>query len=267
MARKKTAFAIASHPDDIEFLMAGTLVLLKEAGYEIHYMNIANGSCGTNQYDTETIIAMRRAESREACEVIGAHFHESLANDLEVFYTLETLRKLTAVVRDVKPEIVLTHSPEDYMEDHQNAGRLAVSATFCRGMPNFRVDPARPVTGQDVCVYHAQPYGNRDPLRRLVEPEIYVDIAETVDAKAEMLCRHRSQKDWLDSSQGQDSYIITMKELSAEVGRMSGRFEFAEGWRRQAHMGFGPESFDPLSKALKGRAFTNQAYLDSLGSV
>jgi LmbE family N-acetylglucosaminyl deacetylase len=45
----KTALAIAAHPDDIEFMMAGTLILLKHAGYDIHYMNVATGSCGTNQ--------------------------------------------------------------------------------------------------------------------------------------------------------------------------------------------------------------------------
>ena len=43
----KTAIAIAAHPDDIEFYMAGTLLLLKRAGYEIHYMNVANGNCGS----------------------------------------------------------------------------------------------------------------------------------------------------------------------------------------------------------------------------
>ena len=43
----RRAFAIAAHPDDIEFLMAGTLVLLRDAGYEIHYMNVANGACGS----------------------------------------------------------------------------------------------------------------------------------------------------------------------------------------------------------------------------
>ena len=43
---KKTAFAVGAHPDDIEFMMAGTLMALKLKGYEIHYMHAANGSCG-----------------------------------------------------------------------------------------------------------------------------------------------------------------------------------------------------------------------------
>ena len=85
----KAAFAIACHPDDIEFGMAGTLIKLKNAGYEIHYMNIANGSLGTNQYDYKTIVAMRREEAIQAAKLIGAHYHESICDDVEVFYTTE----------------------------------------------------------------------------------------------------------------------------------------------------------------------------------
>ena len=62
----KRAFAIAAHPDDIEFHMAGTLILLGRAGYELHYMTIANGSCGTTQYSRDEIIRIRRAEA-QAC--------------------------------------------------------------------------------------------------------------------------------------------------------------------------------------------------------
>ena len=58
----KAAFAVAAHPDDIEFFMSGTLMLLKDAGYEIHYMNLANGCCGSTQHDAEMIARMRREE-------------------------------------------------------------------------------------------------------------------------------------------------------------------------------------------------------------
>ena len=57
-------FAIAAHPDDIEFLMAGTLILMRRAGCEVHYMCIANGSCGTAELGREDIVRIRRAEER-----------------------------------------------------------------------------------------------------------------------------------------------------------------------------------------------------------
>ena len=160
----KTVLAICAHPDDIEFLMAGTMIHLRKAGYELHYMTVANGSCGSNRYDTETLIRMRRQEAMAAAASLGAVFHESVCNDLEIFYTLPLLAKVAAVVREVAPEIVLTHAPSDYMEDHMNACRLAVTAAFVRGMPNFQTDPPRAPVDNQVTVYHAQPHGNRDPL-------------------------------------------------------------------------------------------------------
>ncbi|HEO71682.1 MAG TPA: PIG-L family deacetylase, partial [Candidatus Hydrogenedentes bacterium] len=78
---KPVAFAIGAHPDDIEFMMAGTLLLLGEAGYELHTMNICNGNCGTAVEDSEAIIARRTAEARDAAVALGATFHEPVVND------------------------------------------------------------------------------------------------------------------------------------------------------------------------------------------
>ncbi|MCX5758378.1 MAG: peptide chain release factor N(5)-glutamine methyltransferase, partial [Candidatus Hydrogenedentes bacterium] len=73
---KRVAFAVAAHPDDIEFMMAGTLLLLGEAGYELHTMNLCNGSCGTALEDHDAIIARRTNEARDAAHTLGAAFHE-----------------------------------------------------------------------------------------------------------------------------------------------------------------------------------------------
>jgi LmbE family N-acetylglucosaminyl deacetylase len=249
----KSAIAIAAHPDDIEFLMAGTLMLLRQKGYETHYFNLANGCCGTTQYDAKTIAGIRREEAMQAAAMLGAVYHESICNDLEIFYDKPTLAKVAAVIREVSPEIVLTHAPVDYMEDHTNTCRLAVTAAFVRGMPNFPTDPPRRTTEQKVTVYHAQPYQHRDPLGNLVEPQLVVDVTDLAQRKREALAKHASQKLWLDQSQGQDSYLDTMKELDAELGRMAGLFEYAEGWRRHLPVGFCGANDDPLHDALKER--------------
>ena len=79
-----------------------------------------------------------------SARMLGARYHESIADDLEVFYTQDLIRRVTALVRTVKPDIVLTQSLEDYMEDHMNTGRIAVTATFLRGVPNYRSVPDEP---------------------------------------------------------------------------------------------------------------------------
>ena len=73
-----------------------------------------------------------------------------------------------------------------------------------------------------------------------------------------MLACHKSQKHWLDASQGFDSYLDTMKDLMREVGAMSGHYEYAEGWRKHLHLGFCAEDADPLSKALATHYFAER---------
>ena len=64
---KETVFAVVAHPDDIEFMMAGTLLALGQKGYQLHYMNVANGSCGsvrTNAEETIVVVGLRQFEMR-----------------------------------------------------------------------------------------------------------------------------------------------------------------------------------------------------------
>lgn len=247
----KRAFAVVAHPDDIEFGMAGTLIRLKqEAGYEIHMLNIANGSCGSTALPSEKIAALRTEEARAAANLIGAVYHPPLVNDMDILYDKPLLAKLGAVMREVAPDILFIHSPQDYMEDHMNACRLAVSAAFCRGMPNYPTDPPRDPVDTPITVYHAQPHGNRDPLGALIKPSHFVGISQVMDQKRAMLEVHQSQKAWLDHSQGMNSYLNTMQDLGREVGQMSGRFDYAEGFRRHLHYGFCEEQADPLSEVF-----------------
>ena len=250
MDQAKTALAIAAHPDDIEFCMAGTLLQLRRTGWNIHYFNLASGNCGNAQMNAAQTRATRRREAMAAARSLCATFHPPLVDDLEIVYSVPLLRQVAAVIRQARPRVVLTHSPQDYMEDHMTTSRLAVTAAFARGMPNFRTRPARQAADHPVTVYHALPHGLRDGLRRSVMAGAYVNTAAVHDAKRATLACHHSQKDWLDVSQGMDSYLRAMDEFSLAVGRMSGRFKHAEGWRRHSHLGFCDANADPLAEAL-----------------
>ena len=250
------AFAIAAHPDDIEFMMSGTLMQLKKAGFEIHYMNVANGSCGTTCLKKDEIIKIRHEEGMEAAKFAGAVFHKSMVDDIAVFYEPKLLARLSAVVREVAPNIILTHMPVEYMEDHSNTCRLTVTAAFTRGMCNYQTHPPVAAIDNEVSIYHSIPYGLIDPFRKKVSPDVFVDVSEFIENKTTMLAKHKSQKEWLDKSQGQDSYLKTMQDFSRKIGKMSGNFEYAEGWIRHSHLGFCSENADPLSENLQGKAIT-----------
>ena len=124
----RSAIAIFAHPDDIEFVAAGTLLLLKERDWEIHYMCVSSGNLGSVQHSAEETREIRKKEAIRAAEILGAKWHPSIADDLEILYSIPLLKKLAAVVREVTPDIVLTHALSDYMEDHMNTARLAVTA-------------------------------------------------------------------------------------------------------------------------------------------
>jgi N-acetylglucosamine malate deacetylase 1 len=255
-----SAIAIAAHPDDIEFMMAGTLLLLREAGWRIHYLNVATGSCGSVVHGAAALRKIRRRESQNSAALLGATFHPSLVDDLEVIYALPPLRALAAVIRAVQPTIVLTHSPTDYMEDHTNTCRLAVSAAFSRCIPNFVSRPRRPAWMGETTIYHAMPHGLCDQLRRRIVPGAFVDTTTVQKRKLAALACHESQHGWLHASQGMNSYLRAMEEDGRVMGGMSRRFKFAEGWRRHSHMGFCSADADPLADALGKKYLVNRAY-------
>lgn len=247
---RRTVLAIAAHPDDIEFVMSGTLLQLKAAGWDLHYFNVANGCYGSATMDADETKRTRLAEAQTAAEHLGATFHSPICDDLHVFYTPELMAQVAATVRRVKPSIVLTHAPSDYMEDHQNTARLAVFGAFSRGMPGYKTKPEVGAFSGDIAAYHAQPHGNRTPLGELVIPGIAVDVSTQLDAKRELLARHASQASWLGESQAM-AYLQTMEELGREVGKLTGgKFEIAEGWRKHIHLGLSHADFCPLTDAL-----------------
>lgn len=256
--------ATAAHPDDIEFLMAGTLLRLRDAGLIVHMWNIADGSCGTEILEAGEIARIRAQEAAASAAIAGAVLHPSVVRDIEILYEKPLVSKAAAIIRRIKPDIVLAPSPEDYMEDHSNASRITVTAAFVRGMINFMTSPPKQIWNGRTAIYHAMPHGLSDPLRKRVRPGQYVDIGPVLETKKSMLACHSSQKDWLDASQGIGAYVGLMESMAREVGDMSGCFQYAEGWRRRAHWGFASPDYDPLTSVLGKDCLIDPEYESSL---
>ena len=132
----KRAFAIACIPDDIECLMAGTLVRLREAGCETHTMNIAGGAAGPEA-------EARNREAYSAAFLIGAIHHESLVDGFDALYEGETTARLCAIFRETPPDILLIqwpsgHADEKFPDSRPKSARI-------RGRPTVRhhADAAR----------------------------------------------------------------------------------------------------------------------------
>ena len=259
-----SVIAIVAHPDDIEFLFAGTMLQLAARGWDLHYMNISSGNCGSIEMNSAVTRKTRKEEAMKAAYLLGAKFHPSICDDLEIVYSVDLLRQLASVIRTVKPDVVLTHSTDDYMIDHMETARLAVTATFSHGMPNFKTEPMTShLEDHNVSLYHAMPHGLVDSYRKKVIPEAYVDITSVIDTKRSALAEHHSQHSWLEASQGMNSYLKSMDEMSEQMGLLSGKFKYAEGWRRRLHIGFSKEDQNPLKEALGDIYYSESNYFQN----
>ena len=245
-----SALAIGAHPDDVEFVMAGTLCLLGEAGWKIHCLSLSTGNLGSLTLAPAETARVRRREAQAAARVLEATWHPPICNDLQIFYDDRSLRRACAVIRQVQPAVILTHSPQDYMEDHMNTARLTITAAFARALPGYRTIPSRKPISGPMTIYHASPHGLRDGLRRFVRPDGFVNTTSVHGRKRAALACHESQRHFLAATQGMDNYLQTMDEVSLAVGKLSRRFRHAEAWRRHSHFGFCEESADPLRAAL-----------------
>ncbi|MBM4079974.1 MAG: PIG-L family deacetylase [Planctomycetes bacterium] len=222
MARDKTILAIGAHPDDVEFRCAGTLSRLRKKGCKIVIATVANGDCGTAEYSAEEIARIRRGEAMASAAILGAPYRCIGEGDLAIDCDTETRRKVTALVREFHPLIVLTHPLVDYMVDHEVTSRLVRDACFAAGVPNFTAPGGHPPMNRIPHLYYFLPGGGTDNLGRTVPPQFLVDITAEMDVKKRMLKCHASQRNWLLKHHGVDHYINMMAADAERLGRLAG---------------------------------------------
>ena len=242
----RVVLSIGAHPDDAEFMCAGTLALLHERGWQVHIATMAPGDCGTVQYSREEISRIRKGESAKAAALLDGRYHCLECGDIFIMYDRGTLLKAIELVRKVRPKIVLTLSPSDYMVDHETASRLAQTACFCCGVVNVETPGAEPFEPIPY-LYYADPVEGKDKLGTPIQPSMIVDISGAIDVKEKMLCCHESQRDWLLKHHGMDEYVNMMKAFGRKRGAEIGR-QFGEGFRQ--HLGHAYPQDNILKKEL-----------------
>ncbi len=242
--------AFGCHPDDVEFICAGTLALLAREGCEVHIAIMAGGDVGSPTLSRAGIRALRLKEAQAAADVIGAGFHFAGGEDLEVTYNDEYRRRAVRVMRAVNPTIVLTHPPTDYLVDHEETSRLVRNAAYIGPVPNYDADgPAKP-TSRIPHLYYANAIGGRDIFGRPLPLTCAMDISSVLETKTRMLACHGSQREWLRAIMHCDEYLDLMRKSAANDGRRAG-VAHAEGFIQ--HRGEGHPQ-DNVLKALLGEA-------------
>ncbi len=224
MSERILVFSV--HPDDLDFGCAGTVAKLVKEGNKITYCIISNGEKGTHKTKSskQTIISMRKKEQKRAASIVGVKDVIFLnEKDGEVENTKALRRKLVSIIRKIKPDIVFSFDPANFLfdnfyryhRDHRQAAEAVFDALYpASGSEAFFQDLNRkPHTIKEVWFFAA----NR--------PNLWIDISETIDKKIEALLSHHSQ-------------IINEKELKKmifkrvkETGRKKG-MKYAESFRK-----------------------------------
>lgn len=246
----QTILAFHAHPDDTEIFAGGTLAHLHALGHRIVIATMTPGDCGSHEMPPEETAAVRRAEAAASARRIGAEYLCAEFRDLAVFSDDPSRRRVTEVLRRVRPDLIITASPIDYMADHEAASELVRDSCFCAPMPNYRTgatDAAPPVPAIPH-LYFTDPMGGVDREGRPVVPDFLVEVSATFETKKAMLAEHASQRNWLLRHHGVDDYLLQMERWTRANGARAG-VAMAEGFRHYKGHPY-PES--PLLESLLG---------------
>ena len=183
--------AIGCHPDDIEVSCAGTMAKYANRGDKVTVCHVANGNLGHELIQPAELRDIRREEARKAGAMVGIEVVTCDIGDLMVYNQEKKHRDLIVdVIRTYKPDVIITHSPDDYMPDHVAVSHLVFDASFAASVPNYKTAVADKAA--------ITPIYYMDNLAGVnFMPTEYVDITKTIENKMEMLECHESQMKWM----------------------------------------------------------------------
>jgi LmbE family N-acetylglucosaminyl deacetylase len=218
----KRVLAVGAHPDDIEILCAGTLARYFKMGVAVSIAIATDGTAGHMLIPPKELGPMRRQEASQAASVIGADIYNLYYPDELLFDDHDTRLRFVDLIRQSRPDLILTHAPEDYHPDHRATSRLVFNASFMAGLPNLKTaSPAHP--GVASLVYFDTLTGAN------FQAEEYVDITSTLSTKLEMLKCHASQLKWLKDHDNLDA--LELVETTARLRGFQCNAKYAEAFR------------------------------------
>ena len=214
--------AVGAHPDDLEILCAGTLARWAREGNDVWMCHATTGDMGSFVLGREQISRVRVKEARRAAQIIGATHRCLGLGDGEVNAADPAQKALVVdLVREARPDVIVTHAPNDYMGDHNETSKLVFECSFYATFKNLETETPRHEL--------VTPIFYMDTIAGLgFVPTEYVDVTETIDTKAKMLQAHQSQLVWLRDHDGVD-IVEEMKTAARYRGQQCG-VRYAEGF-------------------------------------
>jgi LmbE family N-acetylglucosaminyl deacetylase len=191
--------AIGAHPDDIEFGCGGALVKYARKGHRLFLLVMTGGGLGGSS-------SVRTEEQKVSGEILGAEkIFWGGYEDTHLIVDVELIGKIEAVIAEVKPDFIFCNFPDDTHQDHRHLAQAIMSATrYIRNVLFFE-----------------------GPTTQNFNPQVFVDISDTLDKKVEALQAHRSQ---VMKTNIEDLSIVEVARSSANFRGIQGRVKYAEAF-------------------------------------
>ncbi len=225
--------AFGAHPDDIEFACAGTLLKYAKAGHRIFAALTTSGNIGSNIIEgREEIARTREAEQLAAARHYGAEVRFLRCDDEGLLDGLKVRRDILNAMRWANPDVIFTNFPGDMSTDHNTTGSIVSRLMLSLPARNIPADEP-PVAKTPSLFYWDTGAGLH------FEPEVYVNITDTMDEKLAALAEHKSQFAWMSTFQE-----VSLTDHSRILGEFRGLAigcRYAEGFRAYRIHGYMPD--------------------------
>lgn len=214
--------AIGAHPDDLETLCAGTLAKCVKRGDTVTMVHVGVGDAGHKVIPAKELIEMRAGEARAAGAMIGAEVVSLGERDLFIRSdNLATRDKIVDEIRRTQPDFIITHNPDDYMDDHNETSKLVYEATMAATVVHH--ETKYPAYMRLCPIFYMEPVAGINSF-----PEYFVDISDVIETKIGMLAQHKSQLVWLRDHDGID--ILEKVRLMSAFRGYQCEVDYAEGF-------------------------------------
>jgi len=214
--------AVVAHPDDAEYLCAGTLARARDMGAAIAMLVLCQGDKGQPSTPVPNLADVRREEMRASAQVLGAELYLGELPDGGLVDGPEQRRPLIEVYRRFPPTLVLAHSAEDYHADHRAAGALAEAASWFCSSVGHKTETA--------ALRYQPALWWMDTMNMAgFLPALFIDVTDYLELKRRMLACHRSQL--LRGSEGDFSPLEEQMMRQAQARGSQAGVTAAEAFR------------------------------------
>jgi LmbE family N-acetylglucosaminyl deacetylase len=237
---------VGAHPDDADFNCGGTAIRIIEAGHEVMFVSLTDGSAGHQQQSGAVLAKRRYEETQRVAELLGLCYQVWDNQDANLEASKQNRNRLITMIRKYQPTLIVTHRPNDYHTDHRRTSILVQDAAFLVGVPN--VCPLiPPLTFSPVILYAHDFFQKPYPFRA----DIIVDITSVYQKKLQALALHESQLfEWLPYiERHKDSPPEGTAERLAWIDRHWGFITDARQFAEALKVSLPPEAWAGIAQA------------------